>query len=491
MYLKELLATAGYNPTSFADREITGIASDSRTVQKGNLFVALRGLHRDGSLYAGEALERGAAFVVCERPLEGCAYLLVENARDALARLFDAWYGHPAKNLSLIGITGTNGKTSTASMLYAVLRKAGVSCGLIGTVECRLNDQVLIAPNDDRLANMTTPDPAQLYELLAKMRDGGAEYVIMEVTSHALAFSKTSPLHITRGIFTNLTPDHLDLHGDMETYFNEKRKLFDACDGAVVSCASSYGRRLADSLELPLWRLDEETLRRSIKRGSEGVSFTLCLPEAPCLSIDLSVPGEFSIENGALAAITALSIGVEGNIVQKALSDFGGVRGRMERVGENPFGVSVFLDYAHTPDALEKLLRTVRDFCGEEERIILLFGCGGDRDRSKRPEMGRIASRLADLLILTSDNCRTERPEDILRDILKGVDKEKPYKVILDRREAIEFAIDIARRGDVLILAGKGHEEYEIRGRSRLFFSEREIVKSCMAARMEREKNAD
>ena len=492
MYLKQLLEAAGYAlPDHIKDRELTGISSDSRTVQGGNLFVAIRGLSHDGGRHVGEALARGASFVVCERSLEGVESLVVKNARAALARLFDAWYSHPAKGLSLIGVTGTNGKTSTASMLYAILRHSGVSCGLIGTVECRLDDRVLLAQNDNRLANMTTPDPSQLYALLAQMRDGGAKYVVMEVTSHALTFSKTAPLRFQRAIFTNLTPDHLDLHGDMEAYFAEKRKLFDACDDAVISCATPYGERLADSLDLPLWRVDSESLQNAVQRGKDGVAFTLAPFGATPFRIELPVPGSFSIENGSLAAMTAFSLGIKPSVIQEALASFSGVKGRMERVGDNPFGISVFLDYAHTPDALEKLLRTVRDFCTESERIILLFGCGGDRDRSKRAEMGRIASRLADMVILTSDNCRTEPPEQILRDILKGIDKEKPYQVLPDRSAAIELAIQSARRGDVVLLAGKGHEEYEIRGRERLAFCEREIVAACMAQRTEREADAN
>ncbi|MBE6703258.1 MAG: UDP-N-acetylmuramoyl-L-alanyl-D-glutamate--2,6-diaminopimelate ligase [Ruminococcaceae bacterium] len=376
-------------------------------------------------------------------------------------------------------------------MLCAILEHAGHRCGLIGTVECRLGEQRLIAPNRDRLANMTTPDPAQLYQLLAQLRDGGAEYVVMEVTSHALAFSKTAPLCFERAIFTNLTPDHLDLHKDMESYYLEKRKLFDQTRGAVISCLSPYGKRLADELDLPLWRLDAETVKNIEKKQDAGVEFDLCLsPQAP-FHMKIPVPGDFSVENGALAAITAVSLGVDACQAQRALLRFPGVRGRMERVGENPFGFSVFLDYAHTADALEKLLRAVRGFCGAGQRVTVLFGCGGDRDPSKRKEMGRVASRLADFVILTSDNCRSERQEDILRDILKGIDKEKSHKVIPDRQEAIRYAVRTARAGDVILLAGKGHETYEIRGRERLYFSEKEIVEEAIAQRIRGEEDAD
>ncbi|MBQ3483099.1 MAG: UDP-N-acetylmuramoyl-L-alanyl-D-glutamate--2,6-diaminopimelate ligase [Clostridia bacterium] len=467
-----------------ADVEIEGISSDSRTVRRGEIFVALRGLSQDGFCHIAEARRRGAVLVLAEREAEGCPCLVVSDARAALAQLFDAWYGHPARGMKLVGITGTNGKTSTAAMLFAILRAAGYDCGLIGTVECRFNEEVLSLANADALANMTTPDPSELYALLAELRARGATHTVMEVTSHALTFSKVAPLHFARAVFTNLTPDHLDLHGDMESYFAEKRKLFSQCDEAVVSCFGDYGMRLSDTLELPVRTVSPQTVRNVQKQGADGVCFTLMSESAP-LSLSLPIPGDFSVENGALAATTALSLGVAHCTVKEALSAFGGVKGRIERVGENRLGVSVFLDYAHTPDALEKLLCCVRGFRAPEQRIVLLFGCGGDRDRTKRAEMGRVASRLADFLILTSDNCRSERPEDILHDILKGVDKERPYKILPDRREAIAYAVAHARRGDILLLAGKGHEEYEIRGRARIPFSERDIVCECIRAREE------
>ena len=485
MLLKDLLTAAGYDILEQTqDIEINGISSDSRRVKKGDLFVAIKGLSDDGFCHIGEALLRGAVFVVAERRVMGVPSLLVENARAALARLFDAWYGHPARDLTLIGITGTNGKTSTSMMLADILAVAGHTCGVIGTVNATCGGEVLCAANADRLANLTTPDPAELYRLLAEMRDRGAKYVVMEITSHALFFEKTAPLHFARAVFTNLTPDHLDLHGDMETYYQQKRRLFSQCDMGVISLFGPYGQQLLDTLEVPFFTVGRGNVRSVLASGDNGVSFRL---DGPDESIDLflPVPGDFSVENGALAAMTALSLGVPGETVKGALSAFRGVRGRMERVGENELGISVFIDYAHTPDALEKLLLTVRRFRRRGQRIILVFGCGGDRDRTKRRKMGRIATRLADLTVLTSDNARSEDPNAIIADILKGIDKEKPYKIMADRREAIEFAIDVAERGDIVLLAGKGHEEYEIRGRMRLPFSEREIVVECMAKKRE------
>ena len=490
MKLKELLREAELELSiALEDMEISGISSDSRTAKAGNVFVALRGLAQDGFCHVDEARRRGCVFVIAEREAEGLPCLVVRDARAALARLFDAWYGHPARDMTLIGITGTNGKTSTAAMLFAILRAAGKDCGLIGTVECCFNEERLQVTNADALANMTTPDPSELYALLALLRARGATHVVMEVTSHALLFSKVAPLCFARGVFTNLSPDHLDLHGDMESYFAEKRKLFEQCEQAVVSCFDAYGARLADTLEIPVRCVSSESVCNVQKRGANGVDFTLMGKEP--VAISLPVPGDFSIENGALAAMTALSLGVSERTVQSALAAFRGVRGRIERVGQNSLDVAIFLDYAHTPDALEKLLRCVRDFAHPSQRITLLFGCGGDRDRSKRAEMGRIASRLADFLILTSDNCRSERPEDILRDIQKGVDKERPYKILPDRAEAIAFAVRTARRGDIVLLVGKGHEEYEIRGRARLPFSERSIVEACIREREAEVLDAD
>ena len=263
MKLKELLERAGLPPCGegMGECEITGVASHSRAVKKGNVFVALRGLHSDGAQYVADAFLRGAAFVISERCLEGERTMTVENARAALARLCDAWYGHPAGSLSLIGITGTNGKTSTATMLTHILESAGHKTGLIGTVECRCGDEKIGAANPEKLANMTTPDPAELYAVLARMRDLGAEYVVMEVSSHALALDKVEPLFFKRAVFTNLSEDHLDFHADMDAYFTQKRKLFSKCERAIISYTTPYGIRLGEGLECPFLELSPKTVR--------------------------------------------------------------------------------------------------------------------------------------------------------------------------------------------------------------------------------------
>ncbi len=483
MRLYELLKGAELPcPGGFENVEITGITADSKKVRRGMVFVAIRGLHCDGLDFIREAYLKGAALVIGERGSDGFPCLIVENAREAWAKLLNAWYENPTKNMALIGITGTNGKTSTSAMLYAILRRAGLHCGLIGTVDRLLDDHSIGRGEEEGLANMTTPDPDELYALLAQMRDGGATHVVMEVSSHALAFSKTAPLRFERAVFTNLTRDHLDLHGDMEGYFEEKKKLFQSARGAVVSCLGRYGQRLADGLEIPLQRLEKESVSELALQGSRGSCFTLRTENGEKIAITLPVAGDFSIENASLAALTAHSLGISSATITGAIAAFKGVCGRMERV-TNAGEPAVFLDYAHTPDALERLLCSVRRFRESGQQIILLFGCGGDRDRGKRAEMGRIASRLADLTVITSDNCRGEDPQAIIRDILKGIDKEKPYKVIVDRAEAIAYAIDQAKETDILLLTGKGHETYEICGQKRLSFNERELVRACMRRR--------
>ena len=493
MKLNDLLQKAGLS--IFADNEIgeceiTGISSDSRRVKKGEIFVALQGLNCDGAQYVGDAFLRGAACAISERALEGRRVLRVENARLALSMLWNAWYDQPAVGMKLIGITGTNGKTSTATMLHHILTGSGILCGLIGTVSCKCGD-IDLHEEEQGLANMTTPDPEELYRMLARMRDMGATHVVMEVTSHALALEKVAPLSFVRGVFTNLSADHLDFHGDMEEYFFEKRKLFSACEQAVLSYSTTYGMRLAAGMECPFSELSSQTVRDITYHGDKGVSFTLCPDGAERIELYVPVPGAFTVENAGLAALCAHSLGIAWDQIQRSLESFRGVKGRMERILGEQEDISVFLDYAHTPDALEKLLLSARGFAAPHQRIVVLFGCGGDRDRGKRKEMGRIASRLSDLVILTSDNARAEDPDAILEQILRGVDKEKPYVVIKDRRLAISYAIENARAGDSLLLAGKGHEEYEIRGKRRLPFSEREIVAECLARRKEQKQDAD
>lgn len=497
MRLSTLLQEAGMPAhAGETDPEITGIASDSRRVRAGDLFVCIRGLHHDGHTHLEETAAAGAAAVVVS---EGCVgkfslpMIRVADTRSALARLWDAFWGHPAAGMRLVAVTGTNGKTSVSRMIYAILQEAGEPTGLIGTAGCCSGNRPLVAVPEDPLANMTTPDPADLYRMLAEMREDGVTTVVMEATSHALALGKLTPLHFAAGIFTNLTPEHLDFHGTMENYLAAKLKLFAACDIGIVNrddpaghavAAACAGRAVLCSQR----ETADYTAREICFRGDAGVGYLLETPEGT-FPVESPIPGRFTPENSLLAAACARELGIPTHTVQRALMRLSGIPGRMERVslpGRLPF--AVYIDYAHTPDALEKLLCTARELRRDGGRVVLLFGCGGDRDPAKRKPMGRIAAEMADFVILTSDNSRGEDPEAILREILRGMDRERPYTVIPNRAEAIAYAVETAREGDIILLAGKGHEQYEITRRGRMPFDEAALVR-CAAERWANGKN--
>ncbi len=494
MNVSELFGKAGLSyPPELGDLNITEIVTDSRKVTKGCLFLCIKGLHTDGHGYIEDAVKNGAALIVAEQVREACvggaaAQIVLQNTRQAAALLYHAWYDHPCQKLKIIGVSGTNGKTSVSFLLAELLRAAGYRCGLLGTVCCQGADgEALSAPNEDPLANMTTPDPAGLYQMLAQMVEEGAEYAVMEVTSHALALHKVDAISFEMALFTNLTQDHLDFHGDMEEYFLAKARLFAMCRRAIVNGDDPYGKRLLKEIAVPCLTCSEAEgdygAEKICMHGVESVSYELKTPKGKS-QVTLPMAGSFAVSNSLMAAAAALECGVDMETVTRTLQNTKGVRGRMERVNLSPMPpFSVLIDYAHTPDALEKLLKSLHAVRGEKERIVLLFGCGGERDRTKRREMAIIASRLADRIILTSDNSRSEDPEIILRDIASGMDKEKNYTVILDRREAIEKGVLFAKNGDILVLAGKGHETYEINARGRVPFDERKIVQDAWKKR--------
>ncbi|MBE6576324.1 MAG: UDP-N-acetylmuramoyl-L-alanyl-D-glutamate--2,6-diaminopimelate ligase [Ruminococcaceae bacterium] len=497
MRLSTLLREAGISAAAGgADPEISGIASDSRRVRTGDLFVCIRGLHHDGHTHLCEVAAAGAAAAVVS---EGCIGKLsvpvirVPDTRAALACLWYAFLGHPATEMRLVAVTGTNGKTSVSRMLCAILQEAGERTGLIGTVGCRSGDRPLTADPEDPLSNMTTPDPADLYRMLAEMREDGVTTVVMEATSHALALGKLAPLHFAAGIFTNLTPEHLDFHGTMENYLAAKLKLFAACDIGIVNRDDPAGAAAAAVCRgravLCSQYGEADYLARNIRfRGDAGVEYRLETPDG-AFGVESPIPGRFTPENSLLAAACARELGIPPHTVQVALARLSGIPGRMERVAlpaQLPF--SVYIDYAHTPDALEKLLRTARELRRDGGRVVLLFGCGGDRDPTKRKPMGRIAAEMADFVILTSDNSRGEDPETILREILRGMDRERPHTVIPNRAEAIAYAVETARKDDIILLAGKGHEQYEITRQGRMPFDEAALVRRA-AAGWRTEKN--
>lgn len=487
MKLKILCDAAGILcPAEHWEDEIDSIVTDSRAASAGSLFVCLCGTQTDGHSHALSAIRRGARWIVYEsgRRVERHAnalYLPVTDTRRAAAHLFHAWYGFPCDRLRMIGVTGTNGKTTVSHMIRQILAESGRKCGLIGTLGCYLGENKIRSDSRNSMANMTTPDPEVLYRVLAEMAENGAEDVVMEVSSHALALGKVSPIRFCVSVFTNLTPEHLDFHETMDAYANAKAELLAASDCGIVSADSPYAERMACAKETVYCSTD----RTKSAFCSCGVSFfegdrvkyTLKTPQE---SIDLEcpIPGSFTVINSMQAAICAHKLGVPYETIQRALSHMNAVRGRMERVPlPSDANFTVLLDYAHTPDALEQLLRSAWQIRSHKKgRIILLFGCGGDRDREKRPLMGKVASHLADHVVLTSDNSRSEDKKEIIRQILKGFDLSVPCTVICDRGEAIVEAVLMAREGDILLLAGKGHEEYELEGSIRRSFSEREIV---------------
>lgn len=489
MKLYDLLsAVETFSFTEPHDMEIRAITSDSRRVGQGDLFVCIRGLHLDGHRYLRDAVEAGAVAVMTEGEYgdvpSGVAHITVPDTRSALSKLYHAWYGNPGDRLRLIAVTGTNGKTSVSFMLRAIWEASMERCGLIGTVHCASGGKLLQSRAEESDANMTTPDPEDLYRLLAEMEADGVKTVIMEATSHALALGKLDALHFDAAIFTNLTPDHLDFHGTMDRYFEAKAKLFERCDLAILCGDDTWAKKLRARLHCPVRvcsakRQEADYIAEQIRdRGVEGISYCLKTARAR-IRIECPVPGRFTVMNTLLAATLALERGKSPTCIHDALRSFVGVRGRMEAV-RLPLSAEcrVFIDYAHTPDAMENLLRTARGFCRAGQRLVIVFGCGGERDQGKRPVMGALATSLADFAVITADNSRGEDPREIISAIVEGARAQKAenYIVIPNRRDAIAYVLHHAQAGDVILLAGKGHETYEIDRTGRHPFDERTIV---------------
>lgn len=461
------------------EREITGICSDSRRVGQGSLFVAIPGFQSDGHQYIRQAMEQGACAVVaqhapdCPVP-EGVTLILVDDARRALAQLAAEWYDHPERQLRLIGVTGTNGKTTTTWLIRHILEQRGHKCGLIGT-----NGSIVDGPL--RPAERTTPEAPELYGLLREMADAGCKYAAMEVSSHSLVLERVHGLHFAAAAFTNLTQDHLDFHKDMEHYFQAKALLFQRCDTAVLNLDDDWGLRLAERVSCPRLtysakRLEADLIAKNIVLLPDQVQAVL-VRDNDIARMRLNIPGMFSVYNGLTAIGCCLALGLTLEESAQALQSAQGICGRAEIV---PTGrdFTVMIDYSHTPDSMENILRTVRGYA--KGRVVGLFGAGGDRDHAKRPIMGRIAGELCDLCVVTSDNPRSEEPEAIIRDILQGMSPKYKYKVIPDRREAIAWCIKNARKDDIIVLMGKGQETYqEIRG-VKHHLDEREEVRRAL-----------
>ncbi|SEH15348.1 UDP-N-acetylmuramoyl-L-alanyl-D-glutamate--2,6-diaminopimelate ligase [Thermoleophilum album] len=459
--------------------EIVDLAYDSRRVVRGTLFFCVPGLRADGHDFAPEAVARGAAALVCQRRLDlPVSQVLVDDVRTAMALMAARFFGDPSTRLRVVGVTGTNGKTTTTFLVRHLLEEAGIRCGLLGTV-CQ------VIGGEQLPAQRTTPESLDLQRTFARMVAAGDQACAMEVSSHALELGRVRGTRFACKVFTNLTQDHLDFHGTMDAYFAAKRRLFVEHEGpAVVGIDNEWGRRLAR--ELPgavTFAIDRPAELRAVdvEFDLSGARFTLLAPEQR-LRCELPLPGRFNVENAlaALAAVRVLGVPLEQAVA--ALASFPAVPGRFERIDEGqPFGVLV--DYAHTPDSLERLLRAARPLC--RGRLWCVFGCGGDRDRGKRPQMGRIAAALADRVVVTSDNPRSEDPEAIIDEIVAGIDGFDGVVREVDRRRAIELAIAAAEPGDLVVIAGKGHEQGQEFAHGRIEpFDDREVARTALLARL-------
>ena len=486
MELLSALPDAEVHRMEGANPEVLGVVQDSRRVGAGDLFVAIRGENADGNDHVDEAISRGASAVVSEKPPPPSAasvpWVRVVRARLALGRLAARLAGDPAERLVLAGVTGTNGKTTTATLLAALLERRYGSAGFVGTVGYRAGGLELEAPR-------TTPEAPVLQELLARMVDAGIPAAALEVSSHALALDRVAGCRFDVAVFTNLTREHLDFHGDMNGYFGAKKRLFELRKegaAAVVNIDDAYGARLAAELPEPVWTfssrgLAADAVARRIVCDLSKTSFEVLAGEK---TFRLASPllGRFNVENILAAASAGLALGLSPDLIGDAVASVPRVPGRFERVDAGqPYPILV--DYAHTPDALERLLAAVRDL--SQKKIVLVFGCGGDRDRGKRAPMGEIAGRMADIAIATSDNPRSEDPDAILSQVEVGLAASgaTKYLKIADRREAIRAAIDLANPGTIVVIAGKGHETTQVVGGRELPFDDREVARSLAAKR--------
>jgi UDP-N-acetylmuramoyl-L-alanyl-D-glutamate--2,6-diaminopimelate ligase len=470
---------------------VSGIAYDSRAVAPGQVFVALKGVHADGTAFARQAIERGAVAVVSEGPAPSDAHVpwaIVKDGRLALALLSAAFFREPSQDMRVIGITGTNGKTTTAYLIASIFEAAGVRCGVLGTVSYRLG------PGDANLreATRTTPEAPDVQALLREMVDNGCGACAMEVSSHALALRRADAITFAAAVFTNLTRDHLDFHADMEDYFRAKRRLFEMLPRTAPSLLNvddKRGASLADagghSVTYAIQRPADIT-PGPLSFSLDGLSFDVRTPRGT-LTVRSKLVGRPNVYNILAAVSTAVALDLPFDAIESGIHSLAGVPGRFQLVSGSADAVTVVVDYAHTDDALRNLLETARPLA--RGRLITVFGCGGDRDRTKRPLMGAVAGRLSDLIVITSDNPRNEDPARIIEEIQRGItadtrrDSEQRQLAIVDRREAIERAIALARPGDLVLVAGKGHEKYQVIGDRVMPFDDVTVAQDALAKR--------
>jgi UDP-N-acetylmuramoyl-L-alanyl-D-glutamate--2,6-diaminopimelate ligase len=450
------------------------IRNRAEQVEAGDVYAAIRGTKTDGHELIPIALERGAAAVVTDHDLGRKEQIIVPDTRKAWALMSANFFGHPSRKLRMIGVTGTNGKTSVTTMLKRILDYSGVKTGLIGTIQAEYGEHII-------KTQTTTPDAFELQKLLSFMAEDGCEAVVMEVSSHGLRQERLYGCQFEIGVFTNLSQDHLDYHRDMEDYYEAKRKLFDMCSLAVVNLRDGYGRRLLSEITIPKVTFsavqpEADFSASEITCKREGVSFRLRHQEV-LGKVAFAIPGFYSVENALAAMAAGAQLGVGMKTMITALGEIPGIRGRSEVIYHSK-NFTVICDYAHTPDGILNVLSTLRE-CAQH-RLVVLFGCGGDRDHDKRPLMAKACERYADFIIVTSDNPRSENPEKIISEILPGFSENAEFTVVTDREEAIAYGINHAKPGDTFVLLGKGHETYQIIREKTIPFDERRIVKQVM-----------
>ena len=479
MKLRQLAESIGANISSCPDTEIRELFMDSRQSVQDGLFFCISGSTFDGHRFARQAVEKGACALVVEHPVEGISVpqLVVQNSRVAMALAAAEFYGHADREMKIIGLTGTKGKTTTSYLVKGILEAFGFKCGLIGTIGSRIGEKLI-------KSGLTTPDPIDLHKTLRMMADEGADYVVMEVSAHAIALHRLEGMRFSTGCFTNLSQDHLDFFGTMDNYFECKKSFFRSAwlDNAAINADDERSKSILSDIDVPRMTFgiaqDADVSAHDIEISENGVRFTMRVLQMDEYPVSLKLTGMFNVYNALAAAAVCLNQGLDPAQVAAALQTIKGVPGRAELLDTHtPY--KVILDYSHSPDALDTILNTVRPFA--RGRVIVLFGCGGDRDHKKRPIMGEIAGRLADYSILTSDNPRTEDPFDILRAVESGIRKTKgKYTVIENRREAIRHALETAREGDIVVLAGKGHETYQEINGIRHPFDEKVVVQQLL-----------
>lgn len=492
MRLKKLIESAGYPPNDkFCDFEVKGVTSDSRKVSEGFIFVAVKGTAFDGHNFIREAVQRGAKAVVFQDTgyrlpqTQKISYIKTDDTRKSLADLSAAFWGHPSSSMKLVGITGTNGKTTVSYLIESILKYAGCEPAVIGTINYRFKGRVFNAGN-------TTPGSAELQALLARMREDKVDFVIIEVSSHALDQERVRAVRFCSGIFTNLSPEHLDYHRDIRSYFIAKSKLFrelpqDAF--AILNIDDACAPELAELTQSRVITYGlgsgADVCAKDFKFSLEGTELALCprtvtgkvFPEGiNGININSSLIGKHNLYNILAAATFGLTRKIEPEIIKAGIEKFSGVPGRLEKISTGR-DFYVFVDYAHTEDALKNVITSLRPLC--RGRLYVVFGCGGNRDKAKRPEMGKVASELTDFAIITTDNPRSEEPARIIEDIVSGINRRN-FKAVIDRRDAIKEALSRAGKDDIILVAGKGHENYQIFKDKVINFDDREVVRECL-----------